>query len=352
MNNDTQISPGIGPLAPQFSVLGGCIIDVVGINGKRATAQISAGSMFKGWVAGYTPTGWPLSPPVAPWKRVGATTFDGSSIAAALGGGITKANIRITLADGDSGSGNPVYVAMFGAGSFPYIRATTQPSNYDFDGGNNLYFGFEDIAGNPVSCGYMGAATTFRLDAAGATIDTFSGFPGIFALTDPSYAAVPKPAHYMTPVQAGQSPGVWPATGWFAVGGGDLSKLYAVLASGAIRVGINDALSPGDQYYDFTLGLAADVVTIPFETPQHSFLDLWVWRVLTAFTGLEQALTFPPGFQLALTSALAAEMLAGGQYPAASARYDYDEMAAEAEDAASDLDTMNLSDAAALEPPL
>jgi hypothetical protein len=327
-----------------FAALGGAIIDVVGISGQRVTAQISAGRLFRGWA------------PPSSWLRVGETTFDGDAAIAALGHSIVKANIRITMSDGDSGSPNPVYVAMFGAGAFPYLRSTPQPTNYDFDGGNNLYFGFEDLVGDPVSCGFMGASTTFRLDASHVTYDTFTGWPGIFALTDPYYAAVPKPGHYMNPVQAGQPAGVWPVTGWFQVPGAALAALHAVMATGVIRFGVWD-ISISDQYYDFRLGIATDVIDIPFTTippapppDQFSTLDLWVWRQLEEVGDLEESLNFPPGYQKALLYALMVEMF--DQYPAAGKRYVFDELQAEAADALKDLETLHASDAVAMEPPI
>jgi hypothetical protein len=359
MSTETITSPGIGVLniAAGFSVLGGCVIDLLGNNGKRATAQISARSMFKGWQAGYTPTSWPLSPPVNPWLMAGQTTFDGAAVGDLLGGGIQAANLRITLEDGDSGSPNPVYAAMFGTYPFPYLRATAQPANYDFDGGHNLFFGFEDVDGNPVSCGYMGECTTYRLDAAGENYDTFTGFPGVFALTDAFYGSVAKPAHYMTPVQPGAPDGVWPVTGWFPVPDDKLDALYASVLAGRIRVGVNDALSAGDQYYDFTLGLGADVLNIPLlVTPgtlvgdQFAWLDLWVWRQLHQFDALTQDLNFPPGFQQALLYALAVEMFP--EFPAAAKKYDLDELMAEADDALRGLEILNTSDAVAMEPPV
>lgn len=344
MSAETINSPGIGNLSNKFAVLGGCVIDIVGTNGKRVTAQISAGRMFKGWVfAGEA------------WKLVGSTSFDGAALTAALGGGISKANLRITLYDGDSGSPNPVYVAMFGAGSFPYLRSTSQPSNYDFDGGHNLYFGFADIDGNPVSCGYMGDTTTYRLDASGQDYDVFQGFPGTFALTDTTnYPHQTRPSHYMTPVQAGVAAGIWPVTGWFPVPSGSLAALYAVLQTGVMRVGVHD-ISPGDQYYDFTQGLASDVLDIPFDTvpptltPQNLTLDLWVWRELTKFDRLDREITFGPGYEKALLYALALEMYP--EYPAAAEKYDLAELVEEAESAVRDLEILNESDKAAMEPP-
>lgn len=350
MNTDTLTSPGIGILSSAFADLGGCIIDVVGLNSVRVTAQIAAGRMFRGWVAGYQPPGPGLPPGVPPWKVVADTSFNGPALTTALGGGIAKANIRLTLYDGDSGSPNPVYVAMFGAGNFPYLRATTQPNNYDFDGGNNLGVGFENTAGSPVICGYMGATTTYRLDASAATIGTFTGFPGCLALTDPTFAATPKPPLYMTPVQPGQPAGVWPVTGWISVPGTALAALYAILGTGHINIGVNDPLSSGDEYFDFTQGLASDVVDIPFTPPgsSHTSLDLWVWRELNRFDALDVDLNFPPGYAKALMYALALEFFP--EYPAAAAKYDYGELAAEVDAALIDLEKLNASDAVAQEP--
>jgi len=355
MNPDTMTSPGIGLLGPAFAPLGGAIIDVRGLNGFRATAQIAAGRMFKGWVAGYRPSGWPLVPPVPPWKRVADTTFNGPALVGALGGGLSKANLRVTLFDGDSGSPNPVYQTMFGADfnnhalNIPYFFATSQPAGNDFDGGNNLYFGFEDTSGSPVSCGYMGSKTTYRLDASENTIETYTGFPGCFALTDPDFASTPHPPQYMLPVQTGQPAGVWPVTGWFSVPDTALAALYAVLNTGVVRLGIYD-VSSGDQYYDFTQGLAGDVVDLPFSPPVSYFgnLDLWVWRELNRFDALDQNLNFPPGYAKALMYALGVEFFP--EYPAAAQKYDYREFMAEADAAIADLERLNQSDAVAQEP--
>jgi hypothetical protein len=274
----------------------------------------------------------------------------------ALGGGLAKANLRITLYDGDSGSPNPVYQTMFGsqfdnhALNKPYLFATSQPAGNDFDGGNNLYFGFEDIDGNPVNCGYMGAATTYRLDEGGNNVESFTGFPGCFALTDDSYAATPHPPEYMLPVQAGQTPGVWPVTGWFSVADDDLPALFEVLETGIVRLGIYDGSSAGDQYYDFTQGLATDVIDIPFLPPAtfSGGLDLWVWRELNRFESPEQELNFPPGYAKALMYALAVELFP--EYATAATKYDYAELLEDAEAAVRDLERLNQSDAVAQEP--
>jgi hypothetical protein len=79
-------------------------------------------------------------------------------------------------------------------------------------------------------------------------------------------------------------------------------------------VGIYD-ISPGDQFFDFTLGLAADVIDIPITTPPPippgpsvNFLELWVWRLLTQFSSLNESVEFPPGYEKALRYALAAQL--------------------------------------------
>lgn len=341
MNSDTQISPGIGPLPSSIAALGGCIIDVVGVSGYRVTEEIAAATMFKGWVSGIGSA----PDPTKIWLVVGTKSVSGSSLAGLLGGGITKANIRITLYDGDSGSPNPVYTAMFGSGAFPYERWTTQPGNYDFDGGTNLWIGFEDAAGNPVNCGYMGTTTTYRLgpEPDFATIESFTGFPGCFALTDPAYAGVTHPPGYMLPVQVGSADGIWPVTGWFAVPAGSLDELYGAIASGTIRIGVHD-ISPGDQYYDFTLGLPVDVVVPVVNTT----LDLWVWRELHRFDSLDQDITFPPGYEKALMYALGAEFFP--EYPNAAQKYDFAEFEADAAGALADLETLHASNAVAQEP--
>ncbi len=305
-NPDTQTSPGIGALPPAFSVMGGLIIDMVGSNGQRLIQQISASRLFKGW-----------TPPGTNWLTVIADDLAGIDFPTLLGGGLGAANLRITLQDGDSGSPNPVYVAQFGSGNFYYLRSTPQPPDWDFDGGRNLFFGFLDVFGNPVNTGYMGETTTYRLNSSGVTIDTFTGFPGVFGETDDNaiypggfdssghpIVRLPDP-YYMPP---------FAVTGWFRVPPASLFDFYQALLSGVLRVGIYD-ISPGDQFFDFTLGLAADVIDIPITTPPPdppgpsvNYLELWVWRLLTQFSGLDDEVNFPPGYEKALRYALAAQL--------------------------------------------
>lgn len=258
-NNNTQISPGIGPLPAPFSPIGGCVIDLLGTNGERFTAQVPPSRMWQGWVGSLGPRQY-TTDPTRSWIRIASEVVPAADIAARLGGGIAKANLRLTLFDGDSGTPNPVYVAMFGAGNFPYVRwegGFHQADDSDFDGYQNLFIGFEDAAGNPVNCGFMGETPTYRLDAANQTIETFTGFPGVYALTDPNIT-VPRPAQYPEP---------FPTTGWFSVPADKLADLYQALQQGSLHIGLHD-VTPGDQYLDFTQGLAADVPDIPLFPPK------------------------------------------------------------------------------------
>lgn len=254
-NADTQTSPGIGllPADVGFADQGGCIIDLVGLNDMRLSAQIATSRMFYGWTGPLGPRQSVPYPPNA-WLRVCTEAFDATNLAVILGGGIAKANIRITLFDGDSGSPNPVYLAMFGSGAFPYSRWSPQPGNYDFDGGQNLWLGFEDAADNPVRCGYMGEATSYRLANDGSTVESFTGFPGVFALNDlVSYPFQTRPPQYQP---------AFAVTGWFSVPVDQLATFYARLLTGSIVIGVHD-ITPGDQFYDFMQGLASDVQNIP-----------------------------------------------------------------------------------------
>lgn len=335
-NSDTQNSPGIGPLPDPFSVMGGIIIDLVGMNGQRMVQQIAASHLYKGWV--------PPGPNYSfHWLTIYADPLAGIDFAGSLGGGLGAANLRVTLWDGDSGSPNPVYVAQFGAGHFYYTRSTPQPDDFDFDGGQNLFFGFLDVFGNPVNCGYMGETTTYRLDDSFATQDTFTGFPGVFGEEDLyviNHVAAPDP--YYLPAFA--------VTGWFKVPPAHLNDLYQALLSGVLQIGVFD-ISPGDQYYDFTRGLAEDVIDIPIAppilpppVPGVNFLDLWVWRLLTQFSSLTDSVDFPPGYEKALRYALAAQLaIEYGRDPAVQE--------ALANDAEAAIEGLNASNDLAIEDP-
>lgn len=252
-STETMTSPGIGALDSRFSAMGGIIIDVIGANGKRLTAQVPPSKLSNGWA--------PASDHFySVWTQGG---FDAYTLQTLLGGGLTKVNIRVTLQDGDSGSPNPVYTAMFGAGNFPYRTAggypASQPAGYDFDAGTDLYVAIRLADGSYINAGYMGLTTTYRLDAGGNNVQSFTGFPGVYALTDSAYSSVTKPPQYTPP---------FAVTGWFSVPSQQLGTLYQTLTTqSTMPIGLWDT-DPGDQYYDFTQGTGDDVVDIPL-IPAH-----------------------------------------------------------------------------------
>src|SRR5450759_2252218 len=183
-DNNTQLSPGIGPLPATFSFMGGLVIDLVGANGKRFIAQVSPTRLPNGYASDQTQNFWAF------WSQIG---FDAYTLQTLLGGGLQKVNIRVTLQDGDSGSPNPVYTAVFGANHMPFsgpgaqippmpnIPLTNnynrQPPGWDFDAGTDLYIAIPLAGGGYINCGYMGQTSTFRLDANGNTLASYTGFP-------------------------------------------------------------------------------------------------------------------------------------------------------------------------------
>src|ERR1039458_728011 len=262
-DNNTQVSPGIGPLPATFAAMGGIIIDMVGANGKRLSAQISPTNLPAGGVTDTAQNFWAF------WSQTG---FDPYTLQSLLGGGLQKVNIRITLQDGDSGSPNPVYSTIFGANSMPYSGAgarlspgnnlpfsnnyRSQPPGWDFDAGTDLYIAIPLPGGGYINCGYMGQTTTYRLDASGTTVATYTGFPGVYALDTPYFASTPKQGYTSFAV-----------TGWFSVPSNQLAALYSSLSTtAALTLGIWD-IDPGEQYYDFTQGVAGTISDVPLIPP-------------------------------------------------------------------------------------
>ncbi|HXB74690.1 MAG TPA: hypothetical protein VNY05_41025, partial [Candidatus Acidoferrales bacterium] len=90
-DTNTQVSPGIGPLPANFNSMGGLVIDMVGANGKRLTAQISPTNLPSGSVTDISQNFWAF------FTQTGFDTF---TLQTLLGGGLQKVNIRVTLQDG------------------------------------------------------------------------------------------------------------------------------------------------------------------------------------------------------------------------------------------------------------
>lgn len=98
------------------------------------------------------------------------------------------------------------------------------------------------------------------------------------------------------------------------------------------------------------VGLTGESGGPPVTPPASVYLDLWVWRQLETFDSLDQDLNFPPGYERALLYALARELYLS--FPAAARKYDFDELVADGEAAAKEIDDLNASNAVAEEPPI
>ena len=276
MNSDTQTSPGIGALPEEFSAAGGIVVDLLGTNGHRITAQIPPSSLFKGSVS--------TSQAFLTLCSIGGFATNLSR----LGSGIAKCNIRVTLSDGDSGSPNPIYSQVYGATSMPYSgpyammpgglahvpgdNSSSQPAGWDFDAGTNLYIGIALGGGSYINCGYMGQTTTYRIDGFGATDRTFTGFPGVYALDPNHIASLLDTTRYNLIVAAinnlpAADRAQFAVTGWFSVPTNQLTALYSALqSSGTLTLGLHD-VSPGEQYFDFQQGVGANILDLPLFQP-------------------------------------------------------------------------------------
>jgi hypothetical protein len=139
----------------------------------------------------------------------------------------------------------------------PSNNYKSQPPGCDFDAGTDLYIAIPLAGGGYINAGYMGQTNSYQLDNSGNLLATYTGFPGVYALTDSNFQSVPK-----------QGYSSFATTGWFSVPSGQLVQLYNNLVStGALSLGIWD-IDPGDQYYDFTQGVANTITDIPLIPPE------------------------------------------------------------------------------------
>jgi hypothetical protein len=316
MNIDTCTSPGIGPagedqlLPDGFANYGGFVVDILGANNKRLTAQVSPAGLFEGMIL--------TSEYFKKIITLSSAAFD--STLSRLGGSIKKCNIRVSLCDGDSGSPNPIYSSVFydqvegdrmpycgvnaispgGAGYL--MNVPPQPTGFDFDAGQDMYVAIDLGNGTYINCGIMGTTKTFLLDSAGNTDyywrdrvgkpgagahdRSFTGFPGQFAIAvgdsvvyGPSYVWVMTPTPHQVPnptlalfnARTAALPLKYKnfsaVTGWFSVPTAQLAALATLLkTNGHMDIGIHD-VDPGDQYLNFSLGVAGNIDSIPLFPP-------------------------------------------------------------------------------------
>lgn len=121
-----------GELPGAVSVIGGIVVDIVGLNGTRVVTQTAASSLFVGF-AGSNPL------------TIGTQTGLDNSVTSQLGGGIAEMSVRVTLDDGDTAPG-------------------------DFDDGEN------DLLINGIVFGDFSAVNTVETDSVGNVLSSGTGF--------------------------------------------------------------------------------------------------------------------------------------------------------------------------------
>lgn len=116
MTDFTMTSPTAGGALPSnITAAGGIVLDLVGVNGVRVVAQLSAGSLFRGffdggaaWSAGNDPDvfiGEPVEYQGNP-GTIGILSGLSPATLEALGGGLAQMAVRMTLHDGDTATGD------------------------------------------------------------------------------------------------------------------------------------------------------------------------------------------------------------------------------------------------------
>ena len=213
----TRTSPTGGLLPSNVSAVGGVVTDLVGINGNRVVAQVSAGSEFIGNEQNFPTVNG------SRWLTFGIQTGITSAVVNALGGGIASASFRLSLYDGDSQAGN----FDFNQDSL-YVSAT---------GGT---VGTTSTSSTGTNLGNFSTVVTHQTDGTGNQISSNLG-PGFGNnILD---------------------------TGFFSsTNSTTLAALYNQLVTASVgdqmlRFQLN-ALTNGDQYYDFKQGLDASVIDV------------------------------------------------------------------------------------------
>jgi PKD repeat protein len=98
----TVTSPTSYGLLPSGATpVGGVVLDLVGLSGRRVVSQLPASELFKGRFSTGTPVEYRGNP-----GTIGIQKGMTGAVVDALGGGIVEAAVRISLHDGDSGPGD------------------------------------------------------------------------------------------------------------------------------------------------------------------------------------------------------------------------------------------------------
>ncbi len=97
----TEISPTSLGLLPDVTPVGGVVLDLIGVSGKRVVSQLRAGDLFQGYFHQGTPEEFEGNP-----GTIGIQPGFTEEIIAALGGGLAEVAVRLTIFDGDTGPGD------------------------------------------------------------------------------------------------------------------------------------------------------------------------------------------------------------------------------------------------------
>jgi hypothetical protein len=189
-----------GELPASVTPVGGIVLDLIGLNGRRVVSQLPAGRLFVGRFDSGAPFEFRGNP-----GTIGVQAGFTPAVLAALGGGIRQAAIRVTILDGD-----------------------TAPGDFDF-AHNTLHV-------NGVPFGDFSAVATEETTADGLTtlsVNPVGGFrndlldTGFFLLND----------------------------------AGLLADLFVSLRSGIVVFQVSDA-DPFENVFDFTQGVSGDLIDV------------------------------------------------------------------------------------------
>jgi hypothetical protein len=203
----TLNSPAGGVFPGTVSVVGGIVLDLVGTNNNRVVSQLAASSLY----VGFSNDGFPVAYRGNP-LTIGVQSGFTPGVISALGGGISKAAIRVTLWDGDTGPGD-----------FDRHQNDFLLNGLNFGDWSNV----TTIQHNSTGTSFGSTSTGFRND----TLDT-----GFFFTTDATL----------------------------------LSAFYdSLIALGTVTYALTD-VDPADNFYDFTQGVDGGLIDIgqgPVVTP-------------------------------------------------------------------------------------
>lgn len=207
----TTASPTGGALPSGVTEIGGIVLDLTGANGVRVVSQLAASNLFMGFYDDGEPVAYRGNP-----GTIGIQGGFTPTVLSALGGGLSEAAVRITLWDGDTGSGDFDHNANF---------LLLNDIAFGADGGN--FSAVETQTTNSVGTALAGTSLGFKDEH----LDT-----GFFVETDAT----------------------------------TLADLFASLSGGQVAYKLRDDIVLYDNFFDFTRGLDGGLIDVgqgPVVTP-------------------------------------------------------------------------------------